>query len=233
MKLLLFDIDGTILKVKESLSKQVFADLIKKVFGQDIPEKLLPNFAGMTDLKIITDTAEIIGITNEEIEKLLPLFWKEMIEVFNPLYNNTNVTLLPGITELINYYHNSNDFQLGLLTGNLKDCAYMKLRPYNLENFFPFGAFGDENYDRNKLPSIAINRANSYITKELFYNYNSLIIGDSPMDIMCAKSNNIKSLNVATGSYSKIQLNDFGSDYCFDDFNDTNSVINKIEELLK
>jgi phosphoglycolate phosphatase len=232
MKLILFDIDGTILRFKDSLSRKVFSDIIEKILGASLPEDKLPSFAGMTDLKIIMDTADLMGISRKEFEELLPFFWDEMIQTFGPLCNYENLYLLPGITDLIMYFDQNPDYQLGLLTGNVKECAYLKLKPFALDSYFPFGAFGDEHYNRNVLPEIALLRANAYIGNDIFFPDNSIIIGDSPKDIECAKINGIKSLNVATGNFTKLELEDLGSDFCFEDFSKTDEVINKIEELL-
>jgi phosphoglycolate phosphatase-like HAD superfamily hydrolase len=128
---------------------------------------------------------------------------------------------------------------MGLLTGNFKENAYLKLSTFKLEKFFPFGAFGSDNEDRNKLPEIAINRANDYM-RVINHNYtrydeinvfntnNTIIIGDSPGDIECAKSNGIFSLAVSTGTFCYKELKKCNPDFIIENFSNYTFVVSYI-----
>src|SRR3989339_29817 len=227
-QLVLFDIDGTILIYKKYFSKKVFISIIKKVFQKDILTSQLPGFAGMTDLQILKDIAVIIDIPENELNDLIPESWKILLTEFQKISNPDCIELLPGISELIGLLHNDEYTHLGLLTGNFKDNAYLKLSVFDLDKYFPFGAFGCESDNRNLLPELAILRANNYIDGKQFSAANSVIIGDSPKDIECAKSNIIPVIAVATGLYSEKQLADYSPDAVFTNFSDLEKVYNTI-----
>ena len=108
----------------------------------------------------------------------------------------------------------------------------MKLKAFNFDKYFPFGAFGCDHEDRNKLPPIAIDRANVYLGSDVFSTANALIIGDSPKDIECAKSNNLPVLAVATGNADMKMLDVYNPDVVLNDFSDYNVTKKVIFELL-
>ncbi|MDP2365866.1 MAG: HAD hydrolase-like protein, partial [Ignavibacteria bacterium] len=189
MKILaLFDIDGTILKLKDGRSRIIFSDIMFDVFGKNIHPAHLPNFAGMTDLQILNELSVLIGVPFRYIHRNIDVVYEKLLNVFRNFCNEEHIVILPGVIELINNLSKNKDIQLGLLTGNFRDNAYIKIATYNLARFFPFGAFGSDHRNRNKLPSIAITRANKYEGIRIFSRNNTLIIGDGPRDIECAKT---------------------------------------------
>ncbi len=226
--LVLFDIDGTILKYKKYLSKSVFISIIKEVFDRDIALSQLPSFAGMTDLEILKDIANKIDFSENELNNSLPEIWKKLLTEFKKISNPEYIELLPGIPELINLLNEDQFAHLGLLTGNFKDNAYLKLSVFGLDKYFPFGAFGNESEDRNRLAGIAIQRANTLIRGKQFSSAHTVIIGDSPKDIECAKSNNIPVVAVATGLFTEKQLTEYSPDALFTNFSDYEKVYNTI-----
>lgn len=230
--LILFDIDGTLLLMKSKVSRKLFADMIIKVFGKEIPITAMPDFAGMTDLQILKEIAEKIGIKTEELHRSLEDIWNSLLEDFLPYCTSDYIDLLPGVKELIHRLSVNADVQLGLLTGNFKDHAYLKLKAHLLDVFFPIGAFGNDHWDRNTLPPIALERANNFAGNILFTNNNTIIIGDTPRDIECAKKNNIPSLAVATGSFSLEKLAGLNPEAVLNDFSNTSYVINSIFNIL-
>ena len=226
--LVLFDIDGTILIYKKYFSRKVFASIIKEVFDRDIPLSQLPSFAGMTDLQILKDIATNINLSENELNDSLPELWIKLLNEFKKMSSPENIELLPGIPELISLLHDDEYTQPGLLTGNFKDNAYLKLSVFDLDKYFPFGAFGCESDNRNHLPELAIQRANNYINSKQFSSENTVIIGDSPKDIECAKTNNIPVLAVATGLFSEKQLTEYSPDTVFTNFSDYKKVYETI-----
>ncbi|TAL69146.1 MAG: HAD family hydrolase [Bacteroidetes bacterium] len=227
-QLVLFDIDGTILIYRKYFSKQVFISIIKEIFGKDISSTQLPSFAGMTDLQILKNICSEINISESELNNLLPELWKKLLNEFKKLSNPDCIELLPGVSELINLLDEDDMIQLGLLTGNFRENAYLKLSVFDLDDYFPFGAFGCESDNRNNLPEIAIERANIFANKMSFSTANTIIIGDSPKDIECAKSNNMHILSVATGSFTKNQLSEYDPDIIFENLSDYYNVFNTI-----
>jgi len=231
--LVLFDIDGTILKFKHSIAKKIFAEELEKILNLKIPEKALPDFHGMTDLQIIKNICFNIGYSYNELSKNLSSLWENLYNIFLNYSNNDNIYILPGIRELIEILNKDNDFILGLLTGNFKKNAYLKIRTVGLEEYFQLGAFGCDTEDRNLLPPIAIERANKFINKEnLFNNSNTIIIGDTFRDIQCAKVNNIACISVCTGYQSYEELIKLNPEAIFNDLSNTFLIKDTIIRLI-
>ncbi len=231
--LLLFDIDGTILSFKSGLAKDLFMEMLTDVFEGEIPDEAFPSFAGMTDLSILRAINDHMGHDFSVLEDKIDIIWDRMVDVFRDHTTAENVTLMPGIKELIDLIEQDGIFQLGLITGNINQNAYLKLSSHKLESYFPFGGFGDDNEDRNHLPEIAIKRANEHIGSEVFTKSKTLIIGDTWRDISCAKNSNIKSCAVATGFYDYNELSEFKPDLIFHDFSDYRNIYNEFKRLFK
>jgi phosphoglycolate phosphatase-like HAD superfamily hydrolase len=226
--LILFDIDGTILQMKQGISKKIFSDFLIELFGENINDAHIPTFHGMTDMQIIKEIAVNINYPFEQIEHNLNNIWKDFSRKFAAYCTKENIDLMPGIIELLETLRQDKRISLGLLTGNIKSNAYAKLDAFGLSGFFPVGAFGDDSYDRNALPEIAFARANDYYKGEKFDSAHSMLVGDSPRDIECGKTNNISVIAVATGWSSRRELEAENPDYIFDDFGNTEEVYNVI-----
>lgn len=226
--LFLFDIDGTILRLKQYRSKQIFRKALAELFNFDISESEMPNFSGMTDLQILQDICIIADYPFSKIEHRIDDLWSNLLLKFDNEVIRDNIVLLPSVDMMISNLCNIENTKLALVTGNFRDNAYLKLDAYNLSKYFPVGAFGCDYADRNKLPNLAIQRANSHWSAN-FSNRNSIIIGDSPNDIICAKSNNILSVAVCTGFHSADELEYYKPDLIFENFNDYEA---KIETIL-
>jgi len=231
--LILFDIDGTILKFRQYNSKEIFAKMLKVVFGRELPIAIMPDFSGMTDLQILKDIAGKIQLVDSELISKLPLVWSTICEDFKQYCTSEYIQLLPNIELLIKNLDSNSDIYLGLQTGNFVENAYIKLKAFNMDIYFSFGAFGSDHEDRNKLPPLAIERANEFIGYKAFNESNSLVIGDSPRDIECAKSNNLPVLAVATGNFSADELLKYEPDEVLESFENLDITLNTINKLLR
>ncbi len=231
--LFLFDIDGTLLNFQHGVAKALFIELMTEIFGKEFDETHLPDFNGRTDLYILRTMAENHGINFDGLNRKLPDVWKAIIDKFEDYSTPDYIELLPGVKQLLNSLEMREDVALGLITGNFKANAYLKLKAYDLGRYFQFGAFGDDHEDRNNLPPIAINNANIFLKETFFYPENTLIIGDTIRDIECAKHNNIKSVAVTTGRYKKEELASHNPDLLLDDMSDFESVENTFFTLFR
>ncbi len=229
MKLLLFDIDGTILQLKMGKSRTIFADVFFDVFGEKIEQSQIPNFAGMTDLQILFELGQIASVPYNDIERNIDLVWNKLLVKFREVCNTEHLDIFPGVEEMILHLAKDSDIQLALLTGNFRDNAYLKLAHFGLDKYFPFGAFGSDHRLRNELPKIAIKRANHFVGKTVFNTVNTLILGDGPRDSECAKSNGIKVACVATGHHSTEELRKLEPDFLFENFSDWEKVTEEIK----
>jgi phosphoglycolate phosphatase-like HAD superfamily hydrolase len=126
------------------------------------------------------------------------------------------------------YLHGQESVTLGLLTGNLQDTAYLKLHAAGLATFFRFGAFGSDMDDRYSLPDIAVSRAFG-ATGFRFSGTDTVIIGDTPHDVGCAKGFGASSVAVCTGSYDREALSQIGATLLLDDLSDPSPILNLLE----
>lgn len=231
-KLILFDIDGTILRFKKLLSHSLVNYLVNNIFHSSINDSYKPDFSGKTDLMIIHEICIASNIDFNEVLVNINDIWSKLLNFFEPYSTKENIYVFPGVKNLISRLAKDTNCQLGLVTGNFKENAYLKLSAVDLAHYFPFGAFGSDFEDRNLLPILAIQRANEYLNANVFNNENTIIIGDSIRDIECAKKNNMKVLSVATGPIDFELLKKQYPDAIFKDFKDYHIVINIINKLL-
>ncbi len=231
--LLLFDIDGTILKFEYGRSRIIFKQMLKEIFDIDVhtDHKHMMDFSGKTDINILMNIAHAYSLDFEEVKANLPQIWKKMAAMFKKYCNEKYIELMPGIKNLIEKIENENGIQLGLLTGNFKENAYLKLQAHKLHGFFPFGAFGSDHEDRNLLPPIALKRANIFAGQEVYSADNTLIIGDSKKDIECAKTNSIPVLAVGTGYEPIEELEAMEPEFIVDDLTDLEYFMKIIDKL--
>lgn len=227
--LILFDIDGTILKVQDGLSKGIFQNVFCKFF-QRKPLTLDFDFSGLTDLDILQRLSELYSVDFNSVKANLDEIWKNILKEFMDKCTPKEIHLCTYVNEFIKKLSTYENIVLGLLTGNFKESAYYKLKLVNLDVYFPFGAFGDESINRSALHKIAILRANQYYSRQVFNTDNTFVIGDSIADIISAKENQIKVVAVATGMTSASELNKFEPNLLVKDFTEWERIINFIEK---
>lgn len=229
-RLVLFDIDGTILSMRHGVSKKLFAEAIQNVMNVEVELDKMPSFSGNTDLGIIRSISEITNIPYENYIERIEDIWDEKFSIFKKYSTKEYYHLHPKADEAISETSKLEDTKLGLLTGNFERNAFLKLSIFDLRNYFHFGAFGDDNEFRNNLPAIAIARAKSY-TELDFPLDRVILIGDSPRDVECANFARIKVLAVSTGGFSQEYMKSIGADYTFEDLSDTKKVIEVINSI--
>lgn len=224
--LILFDIDGTILKVKDGLSKKIFQKVFSKFFNlAEISVDIDFDFSGLTDLDIIHRISEIYKIDFNLVLQNIEILWKELDKEFKTLCKREDVFVCEYVEELIQQLSRNEKVALGLLTGNFKYSAYYKLQLVGLDKYFPFGAFGDESVRRGDLHQKAIERANRFYKTNIFTNDNTFVVGDSIYDVISAKENNIKVVAVATGRTTLEELSKFNPDLLLENLSDMEMLI--------
>lgn len=231
-KLILFDIDGTLISMKRSAQRAIMEYACEYAIGYSIPASAIPPLSGKTDQQIIREILDNLEISQPNNEEITADFL-EGLRIATPKHSSEEtINVLTNVTELVERLHNIPEFQLALLTGNNRESAYSKLMPTGLNPYFPFGAFGCDHHDRRKLPPIAIERGNEFIKQKHFSSGNTLIIGDAPGDIACAQANNIPVLAVATGLFSVEELMQEGANSVLKSFSDLETSIAEIQTLL-
>ena len=134
---------------------------------------------------------------------------------------------LPGVPELLDALAPCDDVYLGLLTGNFREGARIKLERFDLWRYFRCGAFGDDAADRHALVPVALERATACGIPEIAA-ADVVVIGDTPNDIACAQAVGAVSVGVATGSYTADQLRGCGATVVFDTLEATDDVVQRL-----
>ena len=137
--------------------------------------------------------------------------------------------VMPGVRVLLDALAPRADVYLALLTGNYEAAARLKLEHFDLWRYFACGAFGDNALDRNSLLPRAIAQVRASAGHD-FGGDDTVIVGDTPLDVACAAAGGARSIAVATGSYSVEALRDAGADVVFEDLSDTEAVVRSILE---
>ncbi len=219
-RLLLFDIDGTLLDAAGA-GLSALTDATREIFEDDGPPL---DLAGATDWGLFRATCKTFGRADEE--DLRAKFYDAYLARLEQALNSPcfNVTLLPGARKLIEELSNLPDVHLGILSGNIAAGSETKLAYFDLDHHFSFGAYGDDHYDRNQLGPIALRRAKEE-TGIKFTTSNIIIIGDTPKDINCAKALGCSCLAVATGHFSNKELEEAGANQVAADLSETETIL--------
>jgi phosphoglycolate phosphatase-like HAD superfamily hydrolase len=212
VRLLLFDVDGTLVDCgRQPLAP--FATALVEVFGTagDIDGY---NFSGCTDPQAVFDLMTGAGFPVEEVQARLPRMRDHYLPHLERTLDRARMRLLPGVAEVLRRLTPRQDVELGLLTGNWEAGARTKLSRFDLNRFFPFGAFGGDGKgcQRSELPPIALARAAQRRGSPVAA-AETLIIGDSVQDVACARAHGIKVLAVTTGKTPAAALAAAGADW--------------------
>lgn len=218
MKLILFDIDKTLIK---SSSSWRFIAPFKKVYGVDTNIDII-NHHGMTDQQIIIEVLRKNGIDDKTIMAKLKDYMAEMVVYYKGASKMKEVVLIDGVVASLESLRNRGGFVMGLVTGNIEPIAWEKLRIAGIDWYFSIGGFGSDDINRTNLVKLAVSRANDKF-KEQFSEI--FIVGDSPLDIKAGKEAGVKTVGVATGIYSKEELKSMGADYCINNLREILNII--------
>jgi phosphoglycolate phosphatase-like HAD superfamily hydrolase len=214
MWLVLFDIDGTLVSCGLQI-REIFAAALDDVFGT-VGDLNGYQFAGRTDDGIVFDLMTGAGLSASAVDERLPEFRGRYLDALENDLDPSEMRLLPHVRELLEQLTGREDVLVGLLTGNWERGARIKLSPFDLNRFFSFGAFGDGERSRDALPPVALERARAVSDREIRVD-RTLIVGDSVLDVGCARAHGIASLAVATGFTSAGDLDAAGADWVIED----------------
>ncbi len=222
VKLVLFDIDGTLLICGPQV-RPLFASALTEVFGTAGHVDGY-DFAGRTDPRIVIDLITGAGVPEADVRAGLPRVRDLYLERLERSLERQGMELLPGVEELLERLAARDDVVLALLTGNWERGARTKLSRFDLNHFFPFGAFGCDGIDRSDLPPVALARAEKSIGRT-FQPTETLIVGDSVHDVGCARAHGIPVLAVATGRTPATALREAGADWLIPDLREAGRAI--------
>ena len=226
MKLVLFDIDGTILW-SDGAGRRAMTDALTTVFGGAGPTDY--HYDGKTDPQIVRDLMRASGHTDETIdERLDPLLEHYLGGLERELAGGTRAHVFDGVRELLDSLEVRSDVILGLLTGNLRDGAAIKLRAAGIDlDRFKVCAFGSDHHARGELPWLAQRRAKEDLGLDIPGD-RIFVIGDTPADITCGREIGARAIAVATGRYTPEELARYHPYALFPSLADTQAVMRVI-----
>jgi len=225
MKLILFDIDGTLISAGGAGTRSLNM-AFREIFSIDNAFKSI-GMAGKTDVQIIKEGLAAYNLESKNgiILEVIDSYMKHL----NFEMNNDKKHVKPGIKAALEMLKNEyGHYQLGLLTGNLERGARIKLEMFDLNQYFPSGAFGSDDEDRNRLLPIAVKRFNEYTGCEIAFR-DCVVVGDTPRDVHCAKPYGASCIGVATGPYPANELVKAGADIVFENLTDTDAFMSAIK----
>jgi len=228
-RLVLFDIDGTLLSADGAGKRAIRAALLE-VFGTAGAIHGY-SFAGRTDPEIVRDLLHADGLTDAEIDRGLAALWFRYVENLHAEVGSMRVRPLPGVPALVERIERAGgETVLGLLTGNIAAGARIKLDAAGLRfQRFRVGAFGSDHAARAELPPIAVERARD-LTGVAFSGKEIVIVGDTPKDVACGLHLGVRTIATATGHHPVEELAACNPDHVFPDLSDLDAVWRAIEE---
>ena len=228
MKLVLFDIDGTIL-LTAGAGRRAIVTAISEAVGHHTALQQV-RFDGKTDPQIVTELLEAAGHSGPHESAHVNALCRRYVDLLElELQRPTScTTVMPGILPLLDRLEAESGVVLGLLTGNLADGAALKLKSAGLDpQRFRVGAYGSDAAHRPALPPIAARRAEPYFGR-VPSGPEVVIIGDTPADIACGECISARAVGVATGAYSVSALEACGPHVVFENLSDTDRVLEAI-----
>jgi phosphoglycolate phosphatase-like HAD superfamily hydrolase len=221
--LLLFDIDGTLVLEATREHREALLAAIRQVWHVADPGAVHVETAGRTDTEIARQILLRIGVDADDIDDGLHEFRTAAAAIYvRSVPPDLSGHVAPGVTDVLPKLARRDGTLLSLATGDLEPIARLKLRAAGIGHFFAHGqgAFGSDAEDRAELPMIARVRAGARDGGGPWPRRRTVLIGDTPLDIACARADGVRSIAVATGPYSA------------EDLRDADHVISDARELL-
>lgn len=225
--LVLFDIDGTILRTGGA-GREAMEAALDATFGTHGSPSY--RYDGKTDRQIVRELMRGEGFSDADIDSRMEDVMRRYVEGLRARLAEPGreISMYPGVAELIEEIDARHDTVLGLLTGNVAPGATLKLAAVGLDiRRFEVGAFGSDHEVRGELPRIAHQRMLETfgITLE---GRDVIVIGDTPADIACGRSIGARAIAVATGRYSLEELREHEPHAAFADLSDLKAVLDAI-----
>lgn len=222
-RLLLFDIDGTLID-SNGAGGAAILDAAEEHFG--IQREHFPplQLAGSTDPAIAMDVFGHLNRSHapEEVTSFLDRYLSHLQRRLQA--EDFSGYTLPGVTQLLQALRSESAAHLGLLTGNVRRGAVIKLTRHGIFEHFIEGGFGSDHHDRNQLGPVALQRMQE-ATGTTYDIADVIVIGDTPKDIRCAEAFGAKCLAVATGQYSHAELSALNPWRCVESFADVPAIV--------
>ena len=217
---LLFDIDGTLIRT-HGAGKAAMETALRTAFGVADILDTVP-YSGRTDRAIGRDLLTVHGLdpSTENVKTLTETYLAELPAQLAKLGGE----VCPGIHAILDATRDHSDVLLGLLTGNIRHGAATKLGHFGLWDYFRVGGFGDDHFDRDDVARSAISSVNAHLGRTIDPN-TVWVIGDTPLDITCARAIGAKVIAVATGWHTFAELDTHKPDLLLNDLGEVETVL--------
>jgi phosphoglycolate phosphatase len=226
VRLFLFDIDGTLVNAGGA-GRVAVTNALREVYGTTGPIDGY-DFRGRTDPRIVLDLLGGAGWDEAAIRARLAAYFDVYLRELDALVGDgARVRVLPGVDDVVRVLSARDDAVVGLLTGNIEPGARVKLRSTGLWPLFRVGAFGSDDVDRRRLPGVARQRAFASLGHDIPFD-RVTIIGDTPLDVDCARASGACAVAVATGRYTGDELSACFPDVLFPDLSDVEAVLDAL-----
>jgi len=228
IRLVAFDIDGTLIRTGGA-GRRAFVLAVEDVLARRIDDSDF-SFGGRTDMSICRGLLARGGVSSLDAPLMDRVFSRYLVHLERELTETDSFRLCDGVTELLEALSHASEFRIGLLTGNIEVAARRKLAHIGIDRYFLFGAFGSDAEDRDLFVPIARQRAAELYGAEAG-RAPFLVVGDTPLDIRCARAGHARVLAVATGIFDRSQLEPYGADILMDDLSRTEEAMAAIHAL--
>jgi phosphoglycolate phosphatase-like HAD superfamily hydrolase len=222
-RLILFDLDGTLLQPRDPLHSRAFSEVLADVCGfrDDID---WTGTSGMVDRAILAELFQRAGMSAADARAALTRACRQMGASYmrGPLDGPPEDRTMPGARALVERLHSLN-VPMGLLTGNISDIAWGRVDECGLRSYFVSGAFGDEAMRRSTLVRRAIHRCGQAMSTTIDPT-EVIVVGDTPRDVRAAHLAGARAVAVATGEFTADELQRQRPVAVLADLTDTDSV---------
>jgi phosphoglycolate phosphatase-like HAD superfamily hydrolase len=220
--LLLFDIDGTLLQRAADDHRDAIHAALRRVYHVADPTVAKVSTAGRTDPWIARTILLQLDVSAARIDERMSDFKRAAVDEYRRRCRpDLSAHVVPGIPEVLEELRARPRVRLSLVTGNLEGIAHHKLGAAGIGAYFARGqgGFGSDHEDRTELPAIA--RARAASSDAPFPREETVVIGDTPLDIACARADGVRCVAVTTGPHGA------------EDLTDADHVISAPRELLQ
>jgi phosphoglycolate phosphatase-like HAD superfamily hydrolase len=223
MHVCLFDIDGTLISSGGAGKAALEAALVEAFGIAPVTAKL--ELSGRTDRAICRDLFRHHALDDsaENLDRLMGAYLRHLPASLS----RKGGRVLPGVEALLATLRERGDVHVGLLTGNVRSGARVKLGHFGLYDHFAFGGFGDDHYDRDDVAREALaavhRHCNGAAKPERIW-----VIGDTPLDVRCARAIGARAVAVATGWHTHEELAEHGPDLLLSDLSDATELLGRL-----
>ncbi|MGI8419510.1 MAG: HAD hydrolase-like protein, partial [Candidatus Levyibacteriota bacterium] len=192
------------------------------VYNQPIASIMELEYHGMVDTEILIEVLKLHGVSEGEAKSKITQAIAAMVHYYEAHKETGKHIVLDGAVDILQELQKKH-IPAGLLTGNTEKIGWAKMKSVGLKDYFTFGAFGDLAFKRIDLINVAQERLETILQSQIPLKH-FVIIGDTPLDIACAKAGGIEVIAVSTGKYSTRELQKHDPDLIIESLHEKDKI---------